>query len=319
MDGIDELEHRWESESITAVLGFDITPLNLNFRHESFCGPQHNLLEAQRQIADAEDFQVDIVPSVVISEVEEAPVHQIEVLLPISRECTTNASSDLGKDHATHLPTAKGHNKEEAKSKLEDSNEQPTSVKEDEAKLIDELALSEGSQDVNGGKHSLRRDVLFKNILRSVKKHYANLFKSTTTFFAVKSKTQRKKIAMSHVQEFVRANFSSPDFEEMYKTASFEEVCNYIGRIVVPEYFSKTYCSYECAKYTDLLYSCIYKYTQANADKLYKSTVLRSIYGNFFKSATFYEMLNSDSTLCRNKEHYLAKAKEVVKCFDKRF
>lgn len=125
LDGIDELEHRWESESNTAVLGFDITPLNLNFRHESFCGPQHNLLGVQRQITDAEDFQVDIVPSVAIREVEEAPVHQIEVLLPTSRECATNASSDLDKDQATHLPTAKSHNEEETKSKPEDPNEKP--------------------------------------------------------------------------------------------------------------------------------------------------------------------------------------------------
>jgi hypothetical protein len=97
--------------------------------------------------------------------------------------------------------------------------------------------------------YSQRRDVLFKNIFRSVKKYYTNLFKSTTDFFtALKTKPQRRKGSLPYVQQFVSEHFINEHFEELFGSVSVDEFCNYMGRIIIPEYFSTTKISYGCKK-----------------------------------------------------------------------
>lgn len=161
--------------------------------------------------------------------------------------------------------------------------------------------------------YSQRRDVLFKNIFRSVKKYYTNLFKSTTDFFiALKTKPQRRKGSLPYVQQFVSKHFIKEDFEELFGSVSVDEFCNYMGRIIIPEYFSTTKISYGCKKQCELLYTCIYKFSNAKAKRLFRSQVIRSIFLNFFEGPAFQEMLISDMTLSLSREHHEECVKELI-------
>ena len=99
----------------------------------------------------------------------------------------------------------------------------------------------------NSDDHGLtpRKDVLFKNIFRSAKKHYATLFKNSTTFFKNKKKTVRRKLAMEVVSQFVRSEFIEKDVAGIFLGISFDDLCMYVGRTVIPEYYLKGFCSYD--------------------------------------------------------------------------
>ena len=159
--------------------------------------------------------------------------------------------------------------------------------------------------------------MLFKNIFRSVKKYYTLLFKSTTSFYEIKTKAERKKKVQEYLREFVSQHFTNNDVHGKFVGIQPDELWKYIGRIVVPEYFSKAYCSYECKKYTDLLYGCVYNYSEKKAETLYHSTVLKEIFEFFFKSDEFKQMLDTDETLKKHKELYIEKATEILNGFSK--
>ena len=174
---------------------------------------------------------------------------------------------------------------------------------------------NQGSSEEQTGKYETRRDVLFKNVFRSVKKYYFTLFKSSTKFFEVKKKSLRRKVAKAHIREFVETQIAQKQMSDMFTDFPFDMLCDYFGRILVPEYISKGNCSYDCKKYTDLLHQCIYNYSAKKASTLYKSKVMNALFRHFFTGTHFEKMLESDKTLNKYKELHLEKANEVLNGF----
>ena len=92
---------------------------------------------------------------------------------------------------------------------------------------------------------NMRKDKAFKNVFRAPKKkHYLSLFKTHSTFFKIKSKSERKNIANSELETFVQTYFIDKDCTKILEGLTKEDLINLVGRIVIPEYMTKESSSY---------------------------------------------------------------------------
>lgn len=198
------------------------------------------------------------------------------------------------------------------------SKEQKTnddfSAKSEKGLENDELSNAESGENYSK-KYSLRPDVVYKNIFRSIKKFYTGKFKEHSNLFSIRSKSQRKKMAPQCVKNFTQACILDNDKTGIFNGVDLEEVADYMGRIMIPEFVTKFGCNYECRKYIELLYKCIYKFNKSVADKLYVSDVIGRIFKYLYISDEFEYMLATDSTLSQHKDTYRALMKEVVESF----
>lgn len=108
----------------------------------------------------------------------------------------------------------------------------------------DEENATKGDEEGRRSKYDTRKDVLYKNLFRVVKKYYTNLFKNTSSLFELKHKKERKKATMRCVELFVQEQFINKDTQAMFQSVSRNELVQYVGRIVVPEFMGKGTCSY---------------------------------------------------------------------------
>lgn len=113
------------------------------------------------------------------------------------------------------------------------------SLKETANNNVREIPSIQDSTNSDDQRLAPRKDVLFKNIFRSAKKHYATLFKNSTTFFKNKKKTVRRKLAIEVISHFVRSEFIEKDVAGIFHGVSFDDLCMYVGRTVIPEYYLK--------------------------------------------------------------------------------
>jgi len=95
-------------------------------------------------------------------------------------------------------------------------------------------------------KHDTRKDVLFKNVFRSIKKFYTSFFKKNSAFFELQGKKKRKAKAEEYVLNFVTEYLLKHDDAGIFQSTDTIELADYIGRIVIPDFLGKTNCSYKC-------------------------------------------------------------------------
>ena len=91
---------------------------------------------------------------------------------------------------------------------------------------------------------NIRKDKAFKNVFRAPKKYYLSLFKTHSTFFKTRSKSERKNIANSELESFVQTYFIDKDYTKILEGLTKEDLINLVGRIVIPEYMTKEGSSY---------------------------------------------------------------------------
>lgn len=108
----------------------------------------------------------------------------------------------------------------------------------------DEENATKGDEEGRRSKYDTRKDVLYKNLFRVVKKYYTSLFKSTSSLFKLKHKKERKKATMRCVELFVQEQFINEDAQAMFQSIPRNELVQYVGRIVIPEFMGKGTCSY---------------------------------------------------------------------------
>ena len=125
--------------------------------------------------------------------------------------------------------------------------------------------------DLSHCKLPIRRDLCYKNVFRATKKYYLKFFKLHSEFFKTTSKSERKKIAHSELNNFVQTYFIEKDESNMLDGLTKEDLVHLVGRIVIPEYMTKESDSYKYRKECELLHDCIYRYNSKYASKLYQS------------------------------------------------
>ena len=91
---------------------------------------------------------------------------------------------------------------------------------------------------------NIRKDKAFKNVFRAPKKYYLSLFKTHSTFFKTRSKSERKNIANYELETFIQTYFIDKDCTKILEGLTKEDLINLVGRIVIPEYMTKESCFY---------------------------------------------------------------------------
>ena len=138
-----------------------------------------------------------------------------------------------------------------------------------------------------GTKEFLRKDKSYKNVFRAPKKYFLDLFKKNFKFFEIKSTSERKKVAQSEIENFVRKFIINMDYQNTLDGLTVDDLVNLVGRIVIPTYMQKNIRTYVYRKEWELLHDWIYRYNSFCASKLYQSKysfkyILIIIKYNFF-------------------------------------
>ena len=127
-----------------------------------------------------------------------------------------------------------------------------------------------GEQEINS-KDFLRKDKSYKNVFRAPKKYFLDLFKKNSKFFETKSTLERKKVAQSEIENFVRNFIIKKDSQNILDGLTMEDLVNIVGRIVIPSYMQKKRGTYLYVRECDLFHDWIYRYNSYCASKLYQS------------------------------------------------
>ncbi|CAI2368993.1 unnamed protein product [Moneuplotes crassus] len=162
---------------------------------------------------------------------------------------------------------------------------------------------------------SQRKDVLFKSIFRSVKKYYTKLFKESSDFYKHKSEKAKKANVKACVKNFIQKDLLFLNGSEGFHSVEIDELCEFMSRIIAPKSCTKSYTTYSCKKYINLLYKCIYNYNERNAAKLYTSEVMKHIFFFCLREENLEKMVQEDPNLARNSKLIKEKAKEVLDGF----
>ena len=107
---------------------------------------------------------------------------------------------------------------------------------------------------------NLRKDKWFKNVFRAPKKYYLSLFKTHSTFFKTRSKSERKNIANSELETFVQTYFIEKDSTKILEWLTKKDLINLVREIVIPMYTTKKNSSYIFKKESKLYHNWIYKF-----------------------------------------------------------
>lgn len=66
-----------------------------------------------------------------------------------------------------------------------------------------------------------------------------------------------------------------------------------------------------------LFYDWVYRYTHKKLSKLFADQVLKFLFEDYIKSGMVYEMIESDSTMSRNKDVYKRTVDIFIESFEK--
>ena len=122
-----------------------------------------------------------------------------------------------------------------------------------------------------GGKNSLssRKDVVYKTLLRSVKRYYSNEFEVRTEYPSL-SKSKQDKRCLEIIERFTKSVFSehlakeNPEDAESKETIdgeNFDLVSKFVLSLVVPSYVKRNLRNTQAYSTFDMFYECLYRYS----------------------------------------------------------
>ena len=119
----------------------------------------------------------------------------------------------------------------------------------------------ENKDDINSlAVINIRKDKAFKNVFRAPKKYYLSVFKTHSTFFKTRSKSERKNIANFELGAFVQTYFIDKDCNKILDGLTKKDLISLVGGIVIPMYTTKKNSSYNFMKEWKLYHKWIYKF-----------------------------------------------------------
>jgi hypothetical protein len=90
------------------------------------------------------------------------------------------------------------------------------------------------------GDTRFRRDVIFKNVFRSLKQHLTDWFKSKSSFYQIADSRIRRLVYKDYLSEFVTDHVLKTEGYEKMKEFEAEKMIEYFGRIINPRILAKT-------------------------------------------------------------------------------
>ena len=174
-----------------------------------------------------------------------------------------------------------------------------------------------------------REDVLYKILLRAVKRFYwekwwngNNLIYSLTRIeeipiFQKIDKLVDERFQTSFTEQEINGTPSltilhDSNFNLSKSSSLLLEVKIMIASIIIRKNMKKYINRCNLRRIWEKYYEVIYKYSYQRLATLLKSRSLQLIFKNFYESSDFQEMLVSDESLAKDKEAYDYRAKRMV-------
>lgn len=90
-----------------------------------------------------------------------------------------------------------------------------------------------------------------------------------------------------------------------------------MANIVAPELITSSKGDIESKKGVKSFYTCIYKFTRKEFQKLATSKVIATLFKNFVGGGHFSEMTKTDESLMRDPERYIRGAQTILEQFER--
>jgi hypothetical protein len=168
---------------------------------------------------------------------------------------------------------------------------------------------------------SLRKDVVYKTLIRSLKRYLTEKCDLVVDNFWTKKEKetaffdQIDKLFHSYYKPKFDKNESNRDVKVIIHDRNFmrvdgsnifnsENLKIYLCLIIIPEMIKpylknqKRRCQYK------LIYDCLYKYSHKKLDKLLESEFFNFLFNEYVDSEAFNEMVKSDDTLSKHQSTY---------------
>jgi hypothetical protein len=167
--------------------------------------------------------------------------------------------------------------------------------------------------------------VVYKTLLRSVKRYYSNEFEARTEYSSL-SKSKQEKRCLEIIERFTKNIFSeylsndSPGDAESKETIdgkNFDLVSKFVLSLVVPSYIKRNLRNTKAYSTFDMFYECLYRYSHKRLEGALKIPEIACVFKIFLNSDTFENLLESDATLSKNKEAYEAAKQEFMEIINK--
>lgn len=213
------------------------------------------------------------------------------------------------KPHKGRKP-AKGSKKKEAEKKEKQLEED-----------VDEESESKSRLGLSG-----RKDVVYKTLLRSVKRYYSSEFESRTEYNGL-TKSKQEKRCMKIIERFTRDIFAEhmrsekaeDDQQKEYVSGiDFNDICSFILALIIPSYvkrncrFTPTYTVY------DTFYECLYRYSHKRLEAALAIDSVACVFKIFLEGPVFENLLDNDGTLSKNREAFESAKQEFLEIISKR-
>lgn len=168
---------------------------------------------------------------------------------------------------------------------------------------------------------SLRKDVVYKTLIRSLKRYLTEKCDLTIDSFWTKKEKEitffdqiDKLFVTEYSHKFDKSESNRPvkviihdrTFMRVDKSNVFnpENLKIYLWLIIIPELIKPYLKNQKRRCQQKLIYDCLYKYSHKKLDKLLESEFFCFLFQDYVESGAFKEMIESDETLSKHKSTY---------------
>jgi len=190
-----------------------------------------------------------------------------------------------------------------------------------EAVVEEEKVPKKGVHSKASRPFSLRKDVVYKTLIRSLKRFLTEKCNPEIPSFWTK---EQKETAHFEQIEILFDKYYSDAFNENSKNRSLKVIIHdrefmrldasnkfdpenlkiYLCLLVFPEMIKAYLKNQKRRCQQKLIYDCLYKYSHKKLDKLLQSEFFTFLFKDYVKSGSFHKMMNSDETLRKHKDTY---------------
>lgn len=149
-------------------------------------------------------------------------------------------------------------------------------------------------------------------MIRSIKRYLTNKFNEQTGYKDLSNDDKARKY-FDLLDSFIDSLYS-----ESFKTSGlpYSKLYDYVRVIINLEIMKRPFNHTETRKFNKLFYEIVYKYSHGKLSKLFRDKVFKFLFVEYEKSGDLIEMINTDSTLVKNKDHYLTTMKYFMHSFE---
>jgi len=179
-------------------------------------------------------------------------------------------------------------------------------AKKQSKKEAEDISETTSKQGLSG-----RKDVVYKTLLRSVKRYYSSEFESRTEYQTLtKSKQDKKcgKIIDKFTREMFTGQLTSCSEGESEKLTingvEFSEVASFILALIIPSYVKRNCRNTPTYTIYDTFYECLYRYSHKRLESALAISSIACVFKIFLEGPVFENLLQNDGTLSKNREAF---------------